>query len=95
MNTRDVSFNCFGRPRNITIDIQIKEGVLEIIDFPTVISGINHAISNLLPQDFNRLTPNYNNILDRELRRFITTLEKLLLRSGFNTMLKVIKDSRA
>ena len=95
LNTKDITFNCSGRPRNITIDAQIKENTLDILDFPTVISGINHAISNLLPQDFNKFTPDYTIILNRELRRFITTLKKLLIRGGFDEMVVVRKDLEA
>lgn len=95
LNTKDITFNCSGRPRNITIDAQIKENTLDILDFPTVISGINHAISNLLPQDFNKFTPDYTIILNRELRRFITTLKKLLIRGGFDEMVLVRKDFEA
>ncbi len=89
---KDISINCAGRPRNITIDAQVDGNILNVIDFPTIISGINHAISNLLPQDFNKFTPDYNSILSRELRRFMTTLKKLLIRGGFDEMVVVKKD---
>ncbi len=88
-STENVSFKYAGRPRHITIDTQIKNDTLEFIDFPTIITGINHAISNLLPNDFNKLSPDYNSILERELRRFITTLKKLLIRNGFDEMVIV------
>lgn len=90
---QNVTFKYAGRPRNISIDTQIKDGILEFIDFPTIISGINHAISNLLPNDFNKLSPDYNSILERELRRFITTLKKLLIKHGFDEMVYVKRES--
>lgn len=91
--TENVSFKYSGRPRQISVDTQIKNDTLEFIDFPTIITGINHAISNLLPNDFNKQSPDYNSILDRELRRFITTLKKLLIRGGFDEMVNVKRDS--
>jgi hypothetical protein len=90
--TKNVSFKYAGRPRQISIDTQIKNGILEFIDFPTIITGINHAISNLLPNDFNKLSPDYSSILERELRRFITTLKKLLIRNGFDEMVVVKRE---
>ena len=93
ISTENVSFKYAGRPRQISIDTQIKNDTLEFIDFPTIITGINHAISNLLPYDFNRLSPDYNSILERELRRFITTLKKLLIRNGFDEMVFVKRET--
>lgn len=91
--TENISFKYSGRPRQISIDTQIKNETLEFIDFPTIITGINHAISNLLPNDFNRQSPDYNSILDRELRRFITTLKLLLIKGGFDEMATVKREN--
>lgn len=88
-STDNESFKYAGRPRNISIDTQVKDGTLEFIDFPTIIAGINHAIANLLPNDFNRFSTDYHKILDRELRRFISTLEKLLTRNDFNEFVAI------
>jgi hypothetical protein len=90
--TENVSFKYAGRPRHISIDTQIKNETLEFIDFPTIITGINHAIANLLPNDFNKLSPDYSSILDRELRRFITTFKMLLIRHGFDEMVIVKRE---
>lgn len=92
-SVENVSFKYSGRPRQISVDTQIKNDTLEFIDFPTIITGINHAIANLLPHDFNKQSPDYNSILDRELRRFITTLKKLLIRGGFDEMVSVKRES--
>lgn len=92
-STENLSFKYSGRPRQISIDTQIKNETLEFIDFPTIITGINHAISNLLPNDFNRQSPDYNSILDRELRRFITTLKLLLIKGGFDEMVNVKREN--
>lgn len=91
--TENVSFKYAGRPRYISIDTQLKDNTLEFIDFPTIITGINHAIANLLPNDFNKLSPDYNSILERELRRFITTLKLLLIRHGFDEMVLVKREA--
>jgi hypothetical protein len=86
ISMKNVSFKYAGRPRNISIDTQIKNDILEFVDFPTIITGINHAISNLLPNDFNALTKDYEAILERELNRFVTTLKLLLVKNGFEEM---------
>jgi len=88
----NVSFKYAGRPRHISVDTQIKDETLEFVDFPTILTGINHAVANLLPQDFNKLSSDYDAILSRELQRFISTLKHLLLRYGFEDMVTVIKE---
>lgn len=89
MSTKNVSFRYAGRPRNINIDTQTSGDTLEFVDFPTIITGINYAISNLLPNDFTKLSPDYDAILDRELNRFITTLKVLLVKNGFDDMIAI------
>lgn len=91
--TENVTFKYAGRPRNINIETQIKNETVEFIEFPTIITGINHSISNLLPHDFNKQSPDYSAILERELRRFITTLKKLLIRNNFDEMVIVKRES--
>lgn len=90
LKTENVSFKYAGRPRNITIDTEIKDDVLELVDFPTIITGINHAIANLLPNDFNALTNDYDSILERELSRFVKTVKLLLIKSGFDDLVTII-----
>lgn len=92
-STENISFKYSGRPRQISVETQVKNETLEFIDFPTIITGINHAISNLLPNDFNKQSPDYNSILDRELRRFITTLKLLLIKGGFDEMVAVKREN--
>lgn len=93
IDTKNVSFKYAGRPRNISIEIQIKDETLVFIDFPTIITGINYAISNLLPNDFNKLSPDYDSILERELIRFVATLKKLLIKHGFDEMVVVKRET--
>lgn len=86
-STKSVSFHYAGRPRFINLETEIKENKLVFIDFPTILTGINYAIQNLLPSDFNSMSEDYESILSRELERFIVTLKDLALRSGFDEML--------
>ncbi|WET03966.1 nucleotide-binding protein [Flavobacterium sp. YJ01] len=90
--TKKLTFDYAGRPRNIEVQAEIKDEKLYVIDFPTALSGINYAIANLLPNDFNKLSPDYDAIIDREFERFIYTLKKLALRDGFDTFLEIIKE---
>lgn len=88
--TKNVSFEYDGRPRFIYLDTKIVGDTLEFVDFPTTISGINYAILNLLPDDFNQFSDDYNLIVDRELRRFVSTLKQLLLRDELDDMVDFI-----
>lgn len=86
--TSSVTFNYAGRPRYINLETEIKYGNLIFIDFPTILTGINYAIQNLLPNDFNSMSQDYDLILSRELEKFITTVKDLALRNGFDEMIK-------
>ncbi|ADQ82994.1 nucleotide-binding protein [Riemerella anatipestifer] len=90
--TKKLTFDYLGRPRNIDVETLIQDGKLYVIDFPTVLSGINYAISNLLPNDFNSMSDDYELILNREFDRFIYTLNKLALRDGYNNLITVINE---
>jgi hypothetical protein len=92
ISTETVTFKYAGRPRSISIDTRTSSDVLEFIDFPTIITGINYSIANLLPGDFNKASKDYDAILDRELRRFITTLKRLLIKNGFDEMVDVKRE---
>ena len=87
--TQNISLHYIGRPRYINIETEIKDEKLIFIDFPTILSGINYAISNLLPNDFSAMNADYDLILSRELDRFIATLKTLALRHGFDEMISV------
>lgn len=91
--TENVTFKYAVRPRSINIETQIRNETVEFIEFPTIIAGINHSISNLLPHDFNKPSPDYSSILERALRRFITTLKKLSIRNSFDEMGIVKRES--
>ena len=73
-----------GRTRSYTVDIKkFQSGKLEILDFPTTLTGINYAIRELLPDEFKENGSEYKNILSRELERFVQTLQNLITRNGF------------
>jgi hypothetical protein len=91
--TKDTEIQCAGRPRKITIEAEVRDETLMIIDFPTIISGINYAIKNLFPDDFNTTSQKYLSILERELGRFISTLHKLLSRNEFGDLVVIRKES--
>lgn len=92
IETKELSFEYLGRPRNINVEIIAEDGEVMIIDFPTILSGINYAISNLLPQDFNSMSVDYEAILSRELERFVYTLKKIALRDGFDDLIKIVDE---
>lgn len=91
-DTSSKSFNYAGRPRYISLETEIIDNRLVFIDFPTILSGINYSISNLMPTDFNSMSPDYETILNRELERFIFTVKQLALRSGFDDMIQIKRD---
>lgn len=92
IETKELSFEYLGRPRNINVEIIAEDGEVMIIDFPTILSGINYAISNLLPQDFNSMSVDYETILSRELERFVYTLKKIALRDGVDDLIKIVDE---
>lgn len=92
IDTETVSFEHEGRPRSINLDSQIEDGKLKFVDFPTIITGINYSLANLLPQEFNQLNQDYDLVLARELKRFEVTLKQLLLRDGFEDMVKIVGE---
>lgn len=77
-----VSFECDGRTRNVHVDVKIEGEELVLIDFPTNLLGIQHAISNLLPSVHKRQGTEYELILNRELNRYFEALESILKRNG-------------
>lgn len=90
--TTKVDIESSGRPRNIYHETQIIDNTVEFVDFPTIISGINYAILNLLPNEFNQLNSDYDLIVERELNKFTVTLKQLLLRNGFDSIVNIIRE---
>ncbi|CAA0159127.1 STING domain-containing protein [Tenacibaculum maritimum] len=85
-----ISFGSTNRPRNIGVDISITdENKLILIDFPTTLSGINHAISYLLPKEYREHSQDYKIILERELNKFIESLEIIFQRNNCNDFIVI------
>ncbi|HBU77018.1 MAG TPA: DNA-binding protein [Muricauda sp.] len=84
-----ISFGSTGRVRNVHVDVKIEDGRLVLLDFPTTLTGIDHAISNLLPNDYKNQTDDYKLILDRELNKFISTLNKTLEKNEYDDFVSI------
>jgi hypothetical protein len=91
--TKNDKFHYEGRPRNITIETQVKNKKLVIIDFPTILSGINYAINQHLPTEFNKKDSDYMMILNRELVRFVATLDERIKANEFDKLVVIQKES--
>lgn len=84
-----ISFGATGRIRNVHVDVKIENEQLILLDFPTTLTGIDHAISNLLPNDYKNQTDDYKLILDRELNKFISTLNKTLEKNEYDDFVSI------
>lgn len=85
-----ISFETPGRVRNISVDkVSIEDDKLMLFDVPTTLSGINHAISNLLPKEFNDQDEEYSVILNRELTKFMESLELIIKRNNYQKFVKI------
>lgn len=81
-----------GRPRPFFVDAKSYDnGTLEILDYPTTLTGINYAIRELLPEEYKSYGDEYKSILSRELDRFSETLENLIIRNGFKDFVEIIR----
>jgi len=81
-----------GRPRPFFVDAKsFADGRLEILDYPTTLTGINYAIKELLPDEYKSYGDEYKFILSRELDRFAETLENLIIRNGFKDFVEIIR----
>ena len=87
-------FKYAGRPRQISLEANTSGDKLTFVDFPTILSGINYSIANLMPSDFNETSLDYKLILDRELDRFIYTLKRLILREQWNDIVDIQRDDK-
>lgn len=84
--------NYLGRPRPFFVDAKgFENGYLEILDYPTTLTGINYAIKELLPDEYANYGDEYKTILKRELDRFACTLESLISKNGFKDFVEVIR----
>lgn len=86
-----ISFSADGRPRNVFVDVKVVDGKLILLDFPTTLTGIDYAISNHLPKDYQNQTNDYNLIIQREINKFIQTLNKILLKNDFHEFVEIVR----
>lgn len=87
-----LSFSANGRPRNVYVDAKVVDGKLILLDFPTTLTGIDYAISNHLPRDYKDQTEDYNLIIERELNKFIETLNKILIKNDFDRFVEIVRS---
>lgn len=91
--TSSVEVDCLGRPRKLIVDTQTSEFDILIIDFPTIISGIYHAVHALLPDEKRKVVPDYQTIMERELERFADTLSIYIKESSCQSLsIKILKE---
>lgn len=85
MNLNDeVSFGTASRKRSVRVSSSIENDTLILADFPTNLKGIQYAISNLLPVISSKQDKEYILILNRELDKYITSLQLIIDRNDFN-----------
>jgi hypothetical protein len=93
ITTATVDINCLGRSRTLLIDAQTSDFDISIIDFPTIISGIYHAVHALLPDEDKKTNPDYQAIMERELERFAETLSKYVNEISCKSLpIKILKE---
>ncbi len=91
INVEEISFESVGRVRNISVDASVIDSTLVLIDFPTILTGIKHAIANLLPKIYNKQGDEYSMILNRELDKFVSSLEIILKRNNYDDFVEIIR----
>ena len=93
LDVKQFDIDCFGRMRPFNVNAKLLgDNKIEIIDFPTTISGINFAIKELLPEEYKENNLEYQHILKRELNRFANTLEALIGRNHLLDMIEVVRE---
>lgn len=93
IGVKETVINCSGRDRKFQVNIEkLNSGQIKILDFPTTLTGINYAIKELLPDEYKKNGDEYKNILNRELDKFVHTLENLIIRNSFENFVKVIRE---
>ena len=85
----EISFGTASRKRSVKVSSSIEGELLVLADFPTILSGIKHAISNLLPEISNKQDEEYKLILNRELNKFIDSLELIIKRNDFEDFVSI------
>jgi hypothetical protein len=89
IKTKPYSFNYAGRSRNVLTEVNVSKKTITVVDFPTTIAGIDYAVSNLFQKHENN---QQEQILQRELERFINTLNKLLKKHNWEEHVTIVRD---
>lgn len=87
--TREVSIDLMGRPRKIYLDVNQMGERLVFVDFPTILTGINHSIKHLLKDEYESRNNDYQSILQRELSRFVATINQLAKNNGVGHLIEI------
>lgn len=93
IGVKEKVINCSGRDRKFQVHIEkLNSGEIKILDFPTTLTGINYAIKELLPEEFKKNGDEYKSILNRELDKFVHTLQNLINRNSFDHIVKITRE---
>jgi hypothetical protein len=85
----EVFFDSPSRKRSVSVVLDVDENILVLADFPTILEGINYAISNLMPKAYGNNNEDYKLILKRELEKFIETLKVLIKRNDYDDFVSI------
>ncbi|OWP84697.1 hypothetical protein BWK59_04020 [Flavobacterium davisii] len=92
VGVEQVQIECMGRPRPFQVNSKFLEsGELLIVDFPSTLTGINYAIKELLPDEYRIFGEEYENILNRELEKFVFTLNGLIKKNSFQDFIEIVR----
>lgn len=90
MGAEEKQIESLGRTRTYNIDVKsFENGKLEILDFPTTLTGINYSIKELLPEEYKKYGEDYKIILNREVQNFSSTLTDLINKNDFQEFAKI------
>ncbi len=93
IGVKEAVIKCSGRDRKFHVNIEkLDSGEIKIHDFPTTLTGINYAIKELLPEEFKKNGKEYQNILNRELNKFVHTLQNLIERNSLSEFVKIVRQ---
>lgn len=92
VDTKQEQIECKGRPRNILVDASTSKGTIKIVDFPTILASLYHAVHALLPDEISKREPCYDSILAREVNRFIEALNLYIRESPQNIRVTVKQE---
>ena len=93
IGVKETVISCSGRDRKFQVNVEkLNSGEIKILDFPTTLTGINYAIRELLSEEYKINGVEYQNILNRELDKFVHTLENLIRRNSFESFVRIVRE---